>query len=336
MPRQILLLALSLLLWNSASFAAPTIAKPIVQSDQAWSFEEDIKIDPMNISGIVVTDQFMALATDEGNQLELFKQTNQQAWKTLKTLTLTDNEDEIDIEALAWQAPYLYALGSHSAKRKKIKSNLSQKDNIKRLQQTFLEPARQVLFRIEFDADLNMVSLHSLSLNKIITKHPVLSSFVGIPSKENGIDIEGMAIDHKGRLLLGFRGPVLRGNIASVLRVQLEKKAFKVKKSKVLYLHTQSRGIRGLTETQQGFLVLAGAVGDQPLTYQVYLWNGKNALAGKDHKPDSLTHLCDLPNTGGKPEGIQFIKSQSQSVEFAIVNDGLINGKPTLYRCPLP
>ena len=33
---------------------------------------------------------------------------------------------------------------------------------------------------------------------------------MSIPSKDNGLDIEGLAVK-EGRLLLGLRGPVLRG-----------------------------------------------------------------------------------------------------------------------------
>lgn len=326
------LLLIGLFTLNSSS--ANTATR--LSNEQAWSFSNPLKIDPLNISGIVVNKQFMALATDEGNQIELFKPANNQSWQSLHSITLTNNLDEIDIEALAWQKPYLYALGSHSAKRKKIKDNFSQKDNIKRLQQTFLEPARQQLFRIELNSQAQMVEIQTLSLTEVLANHPVFKTFVGIPSKENGIDIEGLAIDHKGRLLFGFRGPVLRGNITAVLRVQLEKKAFKIKKTKTLYLNAQGRGVRGLSETDQGVLVLAGAVGDQFMTYQVYLWNGKNALQGRDQNPNSFTHLCDLPDTGGKPEGIQFIKFNQNNIEFVIVNDGLTNGKPTQYQCPLP
>jgi len=313
------------------SFANPIATQP---DQQAWSFSEALKIDPMNISGIVITDQFMALATDEGNQIELFKRSATQSWQSLYTLSLTDRLEEIDVEALAWKKPYLYALGSHSAKRKKLKNTRSQKDNIKRLQQIYSEPARQQLFRIELDTKTQLIEVLSLSLTDVLTEDPILEAFVGLPSKENGIDMEGLAIDHKGRLLIGLRGPVLRGNLASVLRIQLDKKAFKVKKTKTLYLNAQGRGVRGLSETDQGLIVLTGAVGDQQMAYQIYLWDGKNALPGKDHKSNGFTLLCELPDTGGKPEGVQFIKTNPQKIEFVIVNDGLTNGNPTQYHCP--
>ncbi|HHT00598.1 MAG TPA: DUF3616 domain-containing protein [Thiomicrospira sp.] len=305
-------------------------------NDQAWLVSEPLQIDNMNISGITINKDWLFLASDEGNQIEVLKRTQNQQWQFHSLITLTNNPNEIDIEALAWQAPYLYALGSHSAKRKKIKAGLSEKENIKRLQKVYPEPDRQQLFRIELDNQSKVQQIESLSLTTELSKHPILKSFVGIPSKENGIDIEGLAIDKKSRLLLGFRGPVLRGNIAIVLRVQLAKKAFKIKKTKTLYFNAQGRGVRGLSESDQGILVLAGPVGDQLMSYQVYLWDGKNALNGKDQTPNGLQYLCDLPDTGGKPEGIEFIKFNQNSIEFVVVNDGLTNGKPTQFQCPLP
>ncbi len=43
---------------------------------------------------------------------------------------------------------------------------------------------------------------------------------VPIPGKDNGFDIEGLAV-REDRLLLGLRGPVLRGH-AFVLELSLE------------------------------------------------------------------------------------------------------------------
>ena len=320
------------LLLNSHAHAKPQIAEP--QSQQAWSFANPIQIDPLNISGIVVTEQFMALVTDEGNQLALFKP-SAKGWQSLQVITLTQSLDEIDIEGVAWQAPYLYALGSHSAKRKKLKDSATQKKNLKRLQETASEMARQVLFRVELNKQFEATDIQSLSLQPELKANPIVKAFIGLPSKENGIDMEGLAIDYKGRLFIGLRGPVLRGNIGMILRIETKKKRFEIKKSKWLYFDAEGRGVRGITETPDGFLVLTGAVGDQPMRYQVYRWRGQNALPGKDLKANAFTYLCDLPDSKGKPEGIQFLQYTQNRIEFVIVEDGLTHGKPSSYRCSI-
>lgn len=330
------ILFLSLFLSSLAQAKTSAIETIIAEAinGQAWSFKEKLKIDPLNISGIVVTEQFMVLATDESNQLELFTKQGKH-WLSEQVITLSKKPGEIDIEGLAWQAPYLYALGSHSAKRSKINRSSDQKNNQQLLEKTSLEPVRQRLLRIELNEKLQAVDIQSLSLQPLLQEHPILKDFVGLPSKENGIDMEGLTIDEQGRLYIGFRGPVLRGNIGTILRAEIKAGAFEVKKSKLLYFNAQGRGVRGLSKTDNGFLVLTGAVGDQPLSFQVYKWDGRNALSGTDYNARHFALLCEMPTSKGRPEGIQFLQQTETHIEFVIVEDGVINGNPTTYRCPV-
>jgi len=330
--------------YSTAGLSATQTAK---QLNQPFTITQNLEVDNLNVSGIAFPYSFMALATDEGNELQLLSSKAQDTWQNHSIITLSNNPDEIDVEALAWQEPYLYVLGSHSAKRKKIKNNISQKDNIKRLSKTSLEPARQQVFRVELDESGQVKSIHHLSLNDVLKSNEILAPFIGIPSKENGIDLEGLAINSKGRLLVGFRGPVLRDNIATVLQVKLDNKDFEVKSSKLLFLPTDGTGVRGLSEISPSqntskdneFLVLTGAMGDQTLPYKVSIWNGKNALPGKKSK-GSFTTLCQLPDNEitqkGKAEGIQFIHQKGNKIEFIIVFDGLKNGQPTYFECQKP
>ncbi|MDX1353737.1 MAG: DUF3616 domain-containing protein, partial [Thiomicrorhabdus sp.] len=112
------------------------------------------------------------------------------------------------------------------------------------------------------------------------------------------------------------------------------KNSFKVKSSKLLFIETIGTGIRGLSATNltQQHLVLTGAVGDQPLPYQISIWDGKNAIPGTDAKP-SFKHLCDLPVANGKAEGIQFMEQTKDKIAFLVVFDGLENGQPTAFEC---
>jgi len=342
---------LFIVFYSSYSLATAQIAKLV---DSPINMPKNLDIDNLNVSGIAFPYGFMALATDEGNALQILSLDEKHTWQNHSVVILSNNTDELDIEALAWQEPYLYALGSHSAKRKKLKTNQTQKDNAKRLSETSLEPARQQLFRIELDSTAQVKSIDVLSLENALKANLILAPFINLPSKENGIDLEGLAIDDKGRLLVGLRGPVLRGNIASVLRVKLAKKGFSVKSTKHLFLPSIGTGVRGISEmtpiksllkpaaqfasAKDQYLVLMGAVGDQPLPYQVSLWNGKNALPGKNTNT-YFTKLCELPNLPGlqkgKAEGIQFIRQTDNIIEFLVVFDGLENGQPTVFECTL-
>ena len=58
------------------------------------------------------------------------------------------------------------------------------------------------------------------ALPKALKKDPHLRPFLMLPSKENGFDVEGIAVLGQ-RVLLGLRGPVLRG-VAIVLELHVE------------------------------------------------------------------------------------------------------------------
>ena len=57
------------------------------------------------------------------------------------------------------------------------------------------------------------------ALTKVLADNPRIAPFLAIPSKENGLDIEGIAARGE-RVLVGMRSPVLRG-IALVLDLRL-------------------------------------------------------------------------------------------------------------------
>ena len=178
-----------------------------------------------------------------------------------------------------------------------------------------IEPTREWLYRVRLDADGKVLpeSVVRGSLRDILANHPVLARFRNIPSKENGIDIEGLALmpssegEKKTKLLIGFRGPTLRGPLAVVLVVEAKDKSaddgthvLKIKLLDTLYLGLGGRGIRGIGEVSGdhgGYLVLAGPVGDAPIPYVLYYWNGKDTVAEIDalNAADNIKRVCNVP-----------------------------------------
>ncbi|MGC9385961.1 MAG: DUF3616 domain-containing protein [Hydrogenovibrio sp.] len=285
-----------------------------------------LSIDPDNISGLVITDRFMALATDEGTALQILPKRNgvYQAEASGK-LTLTDSPDELDLEGLAWQKPYLYAIGSHSKKRKKIKPGASDKKNLKRLTPIHDEPSRNVLFQIELSDTLEVVSLKHLNLLPNIHANEMLAPFTALPSKENGIDIEGLAVTEK-HLFVGFRGPVFRGNLAAILKFDLNKKAFALSDAKLRLVNLNGLGIRDMMAFEDQIYLLSGPVNEVPNQYQVHAWNGKTEFS-------PWTPLLTLDTPKGKPESLVVQKqAKSPGLVFLIAQDGLKNGGLSVYQ----
>jgi hypothetical protein len=135
--------------------------------------------------------------------------------------------DEADIEGLAVCEDWLWLVGSHGLKRKRAKPGKSDADNAKRLGKLSLDGNRRLLARIPIQTDAGLPRLvrqaddgrramrlegdakHN-QLTRLLADDPHVGPFMAIPGKDNGFDIEGLAVAGN-RVLLGLRGPVLRG-----------------------------------------------------------------------------------------------------------------------------
>jgi len=123
---------------------------------------------------------------------------------------------------------FLWVVGSHGLKRKNAKPDRGHAENAKRLAKVALDGNRRLLaclpiepdakgepclvrqaqdgrraLRLKGDAQTNL-------LTRALADDPHFGPYMAIPGKDNGFDIEGLAVDGR-RLLLGLRGPVLRG-----------------------------------------------------------------------------------------------------------------------------
>ncbi|HMR34192.1 MAG TPA: DUF3616 domain-containing protein [Geminicoccaceae bacterium] len=151
-------------------------------------------------------------------------------------------DGEMDIEGLDVHSGYLWVVGSHSLARRKPGKDGGGRRGIERLAEVRDDPNRHFLGRIPIVAsltagpvdigasapgvqgrDLTLAHLQmqgSGRLVELLRQDEHLGRFVGIPAKENGFDIEGLAAAEHGRVFLGLRGPVLRG-WAVILEMQL-------------------------------------------------------------------------------------------------------------------
>jgi hypothetical protein len=142
-----------------------------------------------------------------------------------------DADGEADIEGLARSGDWLWAVGSHSLKRRRIKDTHPDAKARKRLARVLREDNRYTLLRLAVTTDPDdgpqlVRTAHSGGrrltsavlggrgdsvTDLLAMEHdPHLEPFLAIPGKDNGVDIEGIAA-HGDRLYLGMRGPVLRG-----------------------------------------------------------------------------------------------------------------------------
>jgi hypothetical protein len=301
-----------------------------------------------NVSGVAVGANELVLGADEGAELQFFQRIDERRYRggadALFTLPMEGEGEEIDIEGLAISDGVLYVVGSHSRKRKTVKPDKTAKKNLERLGRVEREPSRERLYRIELDAQgrPRADSVRSVSLIDTIKTHEVLRRFDKIPSKENGIDIEGLAVGSNGRIYVGFRGPVLRGGFATVLALKVDFEQGAVEDVQTRYISLGGRGIRAMGEVDGGanaFVILAGPVRDEPVSYVAYLWNGKSTVPGRDN-PTAAANvgpLCRIPLPAAHPrakaEGIAFLSGTDGVFRFTVVYDGAAGGAATVFEC---
>jgi hypothetical protein len=211
---------------------------------------------------------------------------NHQAFPVADFINLFNDEDEIDIEGMGFSENYLWLTGSHSSKRKKPKGKKPEKD-IQRLSEIKTDANRYILARIPIvgdtpfksyshpenpDLQLSAACLQTESGGNILMaalqNDPHLAPFItsNLPSKDNGLDIEGLAV-RGDRIFLGLRGPVLRG-WAIVLEIEVMEKEPGILTLKEIgtegqfyrkhFLDLHGFGVRELCLMGEDLLILAG------------------------------------------------------------------------------
>ncbi|QSQ20659.1 DUF3616 domain-containing protein [Pyxidicoccus parkwayensis] len=271
--------------------------------------------------------------------------------------------EEMDIEALDLQDGHLWLVGSHSSVRKKPKGKGVEKD-LARLATVQHEPARFLLARLpvprhekanaappgngrgaKTKGAVTLEPSGGSRLVELLREDEHLGPFLvpagagappgalAIPSKDNGLDIEGLAV-HGDRIFLGLRGPVLRG-WAVLLELEVEDTghgALEPKRKKKggwyrkHFLHLDGLGIRELSRHGNDLLILAGPTLPLDGTIRLYrLRNGLNLTRSSLHEqePGDLEPLFDVPRSekADHAEGVALFSYFDEDDSVLVVYD---------------
>jgi hypothetical protein len=287
------------------------------------------KIDAgIDLRGAVVIADFLVLGVDQGHQLQIFRREQRSdTWCLQQSLSLADQDQETDIEAISFGVGCLYIVGSHSFRRRRMRPDLSVRKNLQRLQDIDSESSRNRLYRLPFDLKSGKLGkVDWIDLSKRLRKDPLLKSFYGIPGKENGIDIEGMTFRHE-RLYLGFRGPVLRDNYVPVMVLEFERP----KDYQSSFVRLDGHGIRDMAALEHGFLILSGPVNDAPGPFLLWWWDGENQVPGKGRVVQDAVMLGAVSTRGGaKAEGLALLDESEGHAHVILVYE--TDAAPQLVR----
>src|SRR6266702_6313631 len=319
--------------------------------------EEGASKIPSSLSAVEQVDGSLWLGADESASVERLSTVDGVNFGSHESFRLADYfelpggpNQEVDLEGLAWddEAGRLLLTGSHSLRRKQPKDGESGKDALKTLSIVDRQTNRYLLGFLKLDhvhgddgkpappsvadaaAAMPFTAVASELLD-ILAGNSLLSPFLTIPSKDNGFDIEGLAINGDC-VFLGLRGPVLRG-WATVLQVRLEQDGHLLKPAPVTsngqqYLHhlldLGGLGIRDLCVIDDDLLVLAGPTMELDGPIRLFRW--RNALRNNEERRvdnSVLDLLFDIPwgERVDHAEGISLFRSGNGAARLLVVYD---------------
>lgn len=263
-----------------------------------------------------------------------------------------DAEDnEVDVEGLAYQDGYLWVVGSHSLKRKKPQSDKSTEKGIERLVRIVPDPNRYLIARIPLNVVDGVPTLQAPSaqlplhangnaLMEALRDDPHIKHFLKIPGKDNGFDVEGLAVIGT-RLFLGLRGPVLRGwavlleiecveddddpSVLKLARIGEEDRPYRKH-----FLQLDGLGIRDLCVQGEDLLILAGPTMSLDGPVRVYRWQDGAKPDGESLIPRAVLEVvADIPHGHGNDhaEGLCLFTQGDAEIALLVVYDNAAQGR---------
>lgn len=234
-------------------------------------------------------------------------------------------DEEADLEGMAVVGDWLWVVGSHGFKRKNAKPEGEHADNARRLARLSLDGNRSLLACLPIEPDASgapclvrkardgrrALRLKGDAKSNLLTRElandPHFGPYMAIPGKDNGFDVEGLAVDGN-RLFLGLRGPVLRG-WSALLEIAVETRSGYLRlapldSSGILirkhFLQLDGLGVRDLYFSADDLYILAGPTMVLNGDIRIFKWVGGRSALADNQQParfeSGLTELATLPH----------------------------------------
>lgn len=333
----------------------PRVKKPseqvLLRFDATVPNLEDLRTE---ISSCLVTGSNLWLSYDEDAGIERLSRTEQgfgyhKHYELTDFFDLPDGSGEVDLESLAYEPPYLWFSGSMSLKRDEPDPEDSLEEQLDSLADIAVDRNRFSLGRIpclERNGSYELLKTaqyqgktirprmlkggsKSSELHNALMNDPHLGSYMSIPCKDNGFDIEGVAVQGP-RIFIGLRGPVLNGWAVileiccgelddSLVMVQPDNNERLYRKH---FIDLQGMGIRELNIDSSGDLyLLAGPTMD--LDGTISLYRVKQGLPDQEasvtHDPERLFDVARgsrIEHGEDKAEGMAFLDDSSVLITY--------------------
>ena len=251
------------------------------------------------------------------------------------------DDDEADLEGLAYDGQCLWVVGSHAARRDGADGR-SSREAIASLARLRRSGNRFLIARIPVVGGATLARRTPTAraarlpggrrhdaLTRVLRDDPHLAPFLDIPSKDNGFDIEGVAAAPGGRrLLIGLRGPVIDG-WACILDLDVALRAGRPRELALSgyrkhFLDLEGGGIRDLCLAGRDLLILTGPAMRGKGASAVKRWrNALGARTGSLVRRERLPTLLELPygRTKDHAEGIALVARLGDRATLLVLYD---------------
>ena len=294
-----------------------------------------------NISTLAAVGDVLFCASDETSSIERLEfDEKTQSFRKHQSCplgklfpALTGAGKEADIESLAIDGGYLWVAGSQSLKRS-VREPAQSLDEFAALE---WDVKRALLGRIPIAADgqgkatlaasdgprhaamMQIGKTRSDGLRGLLKNDTLLKDFIDLPSKENGFDVEGLAVA-SGKVVLGLRGPVLASHaLLIVLALEedgdgwLAPQPINGRPYRMQAVHLDGLGIRDLLFDGTRLIVLGGPTQKIESVQRIFaiddFFARPEIIAQEDRH---LLMTLPIGAWGDHAEGMTFFKEKSR------------------------
>lgn len=262
-----------------------------------------------------------------------------------KYFPLPDGKHEADVEGLALDGKRLWLIGSHSLTRSNPykDENDPPDDRIREFATVSPRRRRRLLGYLTLSDDGTEIKTPAdgtapclpfdddHDLRGELAKDPHIAPFLVLADKENGLDIEGLAVDGK-RVTVGLRGPVLRSQVALIVELRIEEENGALSLERLSkdgprhwthFLPLGGAGIRDMQVRGKDLVLLSGPTMGFDAPFATYVW--KNAMTTKgpvlvdsrNVEPGPIKTL----GGDGKPEALSWLELPDGRTGWLMLHD---------------
>jgi hypothetical protein len=259
-------------------------------------------------AGVALSRDLFLTASDEDNRLRVYRAGESgdpvSIWNVGSVLGRGGGAGEMDLEGAARIGNRVYWIGSHGRDAKGVE-----------------RPERQVLFATDLQGAGEAVRVVPMGrayrglLTDIRGDARLSAVGVGSSRRKGEVDIEGLAALPDGRLLVGFRSPLVSGRALVVVLENSEGMVLRGERARlgeIIWLDLGGLGIWDMVRCGEVIYLSAGPVsGKSPC--RLYAWRGPGT---------AVSEVGDLGGTGLEPEGLLTHPDWGEGVILVLSDDG--------------